>query len=492
MISGDGIYSRYLGRYTKTGAYRFTIVVDDNDNSAIYVVSPELEMPVPKKPKSNNSSVNYSDLFYAMESRRKCCGSTVLPSLELDQNPSKVERTGIFRRVMTGPVVHLEHNLKKSDDRVPPARIGDLKIRQLPGSVTRDRLLAEWTAPGGDFNVGSVASYRFVFSTNIQDLLDPSGQPEVLLGFDRLERAGTVAKFDFNFPHYDKDFYVGAYGFDMAGNRGKISNLVHVKIASPKSSNSQEAVPITSPEPEPSEPDWILIGAISGVIGVLLILAIASISYYVAVTRKRNIKTGSTSSVIGGAHSDETDSSSFDSDIKNIMSNPLGPALALPRQQVQQPSSSQNTPTDTNSTNVTPVYWSASQLLSKLDQKHYHHSYYVPQGPQSLQLSHSAGAGQHSAAGITAVHSGATVAASGHHHVPTSPQPVSLHNLSYETTSRNYPGWSYTNRNIPEEYTITVEDCTSDNSRATRLLAAKGAAKVPPPVMPKPRNITQV
>merc|ERR1712080_618433 len=60
---------------------------------------------------------------------------------------------------------------------------------------------------------------------------------------------------------------------------------------------------------------------------------------------------------------------------------------------------------------------SASQLLSKLDQKHYHHSYYVPQGPQSLQLSHSAGAGQHSAAGITAVHSGATVAASGHHHV---------------------------------------------------------------------------
>merc|ERR1712226_110773 len=98
---------------------------------------------------------------------------------------------------------------------------------------------------------------------------------------------------------------------------------------------------------------------------------------------------------------------------KNIMSNPLGPALALPRQQVQQPNSTQITPTDTNSTNVTPVYWSASQLLSKLDQKSY--NYYVPQGPQSLQQLHHQ-AGQHA------------VAPAGHH----AGQPVSLHNMSYE------------------------------------------------------------
>ena len=480
LVSGDGIYSRYLGRYLEAGTYRFTIVVDDNDNSAIYVVSPNSEgVPQPKKPMSNNASVNYADLFYSMESKRKCCGSTVLPSLDLDQNPSKVERTGIFRRAISGPVVHLKTDIKKSDDQVPPARIGDLKIRQLPGSNTQDRLLAEWTAPGGDFNAGSVASYRFVFSSNIQDLLDPRGHPEVLLGFDRLERAGTAAKFDFNFPHYDKDFYVGAYGFDMAGNRAKISNLVHVRINSPKV-KSQDAVPVSAPSKVEEELNWVIIGAIIGTIGVLLILVISSIAYYVCVTRKRNLKTGSTSSVIGGAQSDETDSSSFDSDIKNIMSNPLGPALALPRQQVlhQQPPSQQNTPTDTNSTNVTPVYWSASQLLSKLDHKQYpHHSYYVPQGPQSLQLTpqHS---GQH--ASTSSSGSGSNI-----------PQPVSLHNMSYET-GRNYnAGWSYANRSIPEEYTITVED-TSDNQRAGARLSSKGQAKVPPPVMPKPRNITQV
>ena len=109
-------------------------------------------------------------------------------------------------------------------------------IAQFICASNPDRLLAEWTAPGGDYDVGSVASYRFVFSQNIEDLIDPiKGEPQVLLGFDRIERAGTVAKFDFNFPHYDQDFYVGAYGFDMAGNRGKISNLVHVRVSSPTS-----------------------------------------------------------------------------------------------------------------------------------------------------------------------------------------------------------------------------------------------------------------
>ena len=78
---------------------------------------------------------------------------------------------GIFRRKIIGPVIHISNPSKPSDDSVPPSKIGDLKIRQVPGASTPDRLLAEWTAPGGDFDVGSVASYRFVFSSNIEDLI---------------------------------------------------------------------------------------------------------------------------------------------------------------------------------------------------------------------------------------------------------------------------------------------------------------------------------
>ena len=470
IVASDGIYSRYLGRYTDPGRYRFTITVDDNENTAFYIEN-DAEMSKPPMA-SNRTKINYADLYYTAESHRTCCGSTV------KVDPDRRVKTGIFRRASIGPVVFLEKPGKPSDDNVPPSRIGDLKIRQLPGARTPDRLLAEWTAPGGDYDSGSVASYRFVFSSKIDDLLSQKMDPEVLLGFDRMERSGTPAKFDFNFPHYDKDFYVGAYAFDIAGNQGKLSNLVHVRIPGPVQ-NREEAEPISA-QPEDSEPNWMIMAIIGGVIIVLVIIAIAAIVYYVYVSKtKKSIKTGSTSSVMGGANSDETDSSSFDSDIKNIMSNPLGPALALPRQAMPTHAtpttlSTQITPTDTNSTNVTPVYWSASQLLSKLDQKSYH-NYYVPQGPQSLQQLQQH-AGQHAG--------GAPLQ-----------QPVSLHNMSYE--GRGYPSWSYRSQNIPEEYTITVEDTSNGSSAVVPSAVATPAdsrtnRKVPPPVMPKPRNITQV
>ena len=301
IVSGDGIYTRYLGHYLDAGRYRFNILVDDNENNAFYVLEDKnsatrTSEQLSKMEKANNSvnmtEINYGDLYYTISAKRKCCGSTVSSSLDLDKSPSKVERTGIFRRSVLGPVIHLKNPSKASEDNVPPSRIGDLKIRQLPGASTPDRLMAEWTAPGGNFDEGSVASYRFVFSSKIEDLLqaDPSqGQPEVLLGFDRIERAGTAAKFDFNFPHYDKDFYVGAYGFDIAGNRGKISNLVHVRVAAPKYVKSKEAEPIKStPAAESMEIDWIVIGSICGVIAVLFIMAVLCIAYCIVVSRKKS------------------------------------------------------------------------------------------------------------------------------------------------------------------------------------------------------------
>jgi len=82
--------------------------------------------------------------------------------------------------------------------------------------------------------------------------------------------------------------------------------------------------------------------------------------------------------------------------------------------------------------------------------------------------------------------------------------------MSYE--ARPYPSWSYTNRsqNIPEEYTITVEDTSTimppqagqppvlqqrmpmaGNSNPANA-KQQSSGKVPPPVMPKPRNVSQV
>ena len=476
MLSGDGVYSRYLGRFLEAGRYTFTIRVDDNDNNALYhktIIHSQSSNGIDES--LNNlkiSKADNADLYYKMTSKRRCCGSSVLSSLNIGLSDTKMEPVGFFKRSIIGPVIHITHPSKVSDDKIPPSRIGDLKIRQLKGATTSDRLIAEWTAPGGDFDVGSVASYRFVFSSHIQDLLQPNfGHPEVLLGFDRIERAGTSSKFDFNFPHYDKDYYVGIYAFDIAGNQGKISNLVHVRINAPKYENSKDSRPIIARSEIEEEDDWIVIGSICGIISVLLLLALSSIIYYIVMARKRSsVKVGSTSSVMGGTGLDETDSSSFDSDIKNIMSsNPS------PRQNYSTTSSSQpiTTPAETNSTTVTPVYWSASQLLSKLDQKNSHlnqsdqRNYYLNQqqhgGPPSLQNE-------------------------GHAVLNSSENGYASNDIDTQAVSLHYhPTWSY---QIPEEYTITVGG-TYDVSQCIPQHSTDNY-NLPPNVMPKPRNITQV
>ena len=165
-------------------------------------------------------------------------------------------------------------------------------MKLLPGS---NNLLATWTAPGGDYDEGSVASYRFVYSEDIGDLLKPDRRPKILLAFDRMEEAGTDSSYDFEFPHYDADFYVAAYGFDTAGNKGKISNLVHVRVPSPpKATNPVYGDEDSSSSSSPifslsggtnSDLDWIMIGVIAGVVGVLLVLSVVAISYYFVAAR---------------------------------------------------------------------------------------------------------------------------------------------------------------------------------------------------------------
>ncbi len=256
IMQGDGIYTRYL-TFQHRGRYTFNIEVTDNNNKAFYATQ------------------------FASKPGTVCCGSSVLSHIK------SMKRVGTFTRHQSGPVLFIHHlNTNNGEDEIPPAKIGDLRIKPLLGAMTPDRLLASWTAPGDNYDQGSVSSYRFVFSPNLQDLLDPSqGQPEVLLGFDRQEKSGTEAQFDFNFPHENgKDYYVGAYAFDLAGNRGKISNLVHVKL----SQSLPKLRHIDTEEREENasiEDDWVIIGSICGIISVLFVMAISSVSYYVYMSR---------------------------------------------------------------------------------------------------------------------------------------------------------------------------------------------------------------
>ena len=92
-----------------------------------------------------------------------CCGSQIETQVE-DRIP-----TGAFLRHAEGPVIHLVSVPPSDVDLMPPAAIRDLKIKVLPKS---GQLVASWTAPGDDFDVGTVTGYRLVVAENYSSLLD--------------------------------------------------------------------------------------------------------------------------------------------------------------------------------------------------------------------------------------------------------------------------------------------------------------------------------
>lgn len=188
-----------------------------------------------------------------------CCGSFVpIPD-------ERAERLGVFRRKITGPSVYIKSVRLGTGDKIRPGKIGDLKVANLADS---QNLLATWTAPGGNYNDGQVMTYRFVFSQKIEELLTPSTSAPALDGLKEDFAPGTIVKKEINFKYYNAYYYIGLYAFDEAGNRGRMSNLVLVRVPAPLTTTD-----VTSTEPIVSEKsnDWTLLGAIIGAIGVILL-----------------------------------------------------------------------------------------------------------------------------------------------------------------------------------------------------------------------------
>ena len=109
IVSGDGVYSRHATKVNADpGRFSFRFHVDDNENQAF----------VATLPKSNQQQQRGR--------RQKCCGSIV------SINPDETEKTGVFRRSVAGPVVHVFPSESKgshrTQDTTPPNRIGDLKV----------------------------------------------------------------------------------------------------------------------------------------------------------------------------------------------------------------------------------------------------------------------------------------------------------------------------------------------------------------------------
>ena len=254
-----------------------------------------------------------------------------------------------------------------------PGKIGDLQVTILKD---KQQLLASWTAPGGDFGDGRVKTYRFVYSQKIEELLSPSVSAPALYGLKRQDEPGQRVSEVINFKYYSQDFYVGLFAFDEFGNSGNMSNVVLVNMPAPPASTVGTLTEQPAKEWN-SVTDWTLIGAIIGGVAVLLLFLIVllyckfcrrSQSKFNKNSFAKNLKSsGVKVEIPSPPQSESTDASSYESDLKE-QGGVYGKTVGH-----QEPN--QHSATSFGN-NLTPTYWSASQLLGehelrKRDQEEY-------------------------------------------------------------------------------------------------------------------------
>ena len=319
VIHGDGIYTLTITDYPAKGRYKFSITADDSDTHA-----------------------------YA----------TTKVSVNNGIKQSAVLKTESFSRTSYGPVLHLSH--LPSRDSVPPSKIGDLVIAV---SDNNNTLFASWTATGGDLHAGAVSTYVVVYAHQVQDLLDPDAEPVVLTVIDKQALAGEKVDHPLIPPLYNQACFIGVYGVDEAGNRGAMSNIRQVFVSKMLSSSTVIPDLITGLETS-SESDWMMIMVMSSCLGGLFLICISCISYFfISAKRERPVSPSPSSSTTKeDIHmSDQTDSSSCDSD-RNSCSQ-------VDRKDLDRHQVTELHQILADQHRIVPVYWSASQLLSKLEQQ---------------------------------------------------------------------------------------------------------------------------
>ena len=320
LVSGDGIYSRYLTTYPFPGKYVFTIIITDNSNTA-YV----------------------------------------------DDGIDTVA-TGMFTRTLPGPVVEIV-SVGDGGDVFPPAKIGDLSAVYDNNS----HLLLSWTVPYD----GPVSSYYLLYSPSCDKLL---GQDSDRIVFTHKSRAGQRVEHALPLVVDGEGggLYVGLRAEDSNGNIGRISNLVYVNISMTPDSHYQGDEDY--PSITLSESNLAVLGSVVGIIMVITLSLITSITCWLCRRRQKSQHGFSTSTRSSGVnvsipspvHSEATDTSSYSLSEGKHKNNLLVQAL----------------PSNTSfAANITPTYWSASQLLANIEDRnedtedkhknHDHHDYIV-------------------------------------------------------------------------------------------------------------------
>ena len=419
----SGVYSGYIPSYPSDGRYKVSVRVSSSSETASTFPQGEVTSRSPM-----------------------CCGSSTRAQR------SKMIPAMTFTRRVEGPALLLTNT--EAVPSLAPARVTDLRVTSDNSGVLR----ALWSSEDR-----TVMSYKFVFSANIADLIDSTAHPQVLreLAIPELESGAEemMLSTELLFSLYGRDYYLALVSVSTSGRHSGLSNIVHVYQQPPVIPESEllgatasgASYDLLQPV---TDRDWIMVAVVCAIFAVLLCVTVVMTAYLCWYKHKRSrakvSRTSGSSSdvnVVSSGSSDQTDATSFDLDMKNLCpsnneSPPPGYDLSITR--VTEHHVTQRDRDPSPGSRVTPIYWSASQLLSKLD---------------------------------------------------TDPGGFGHHSLYHHKDAV-----------IPDEFCVTVSDLHvpphhhrghrtySDSSLGFSDCDTRGHtdSKMPPPVFPKPKNITQV
>ena len=261
-VANDGVYSRYLVEYPGPGIYSVSVLVDDNDNTAVVAGLDDY-------PPNND-----------------CCGSTT------NVNVENAMRTGAFARIITDAVsVDIKEVPKTSiNDKMGPSRIGDLRVQK---TSEIDKLRLVFTAPGDDFDHGKVKEFIIVYDKQMEKIHNGWNSQQILSRVECFNQSGEIVVLDVVWRHYLNDIFVGVIGVDDDINHGAMSNIIHVtKSSSAHVSNTEEHVAVvsdaaTAVTENKVNDEWLLILALCCSFFLLSLCLFGGVFYFLKCAKPR-------------------------------------------------------------------------------------------------------------------------------------------------------------------------------------------------------------
>ena len=202
-----------------------------------------------------------------------CCGSNVPVAQH------RMDYTGRFQRKVAGPKV-----VGRPVVGVV-GRVGDLQVE-----VEGDKVTARWSNTWG-----KLEGWRFLYAPSPGPLLVPDevAKGRGVIGVDTVEVAEDGGlKYTFSLAGLSGNLYLGLTALGEGGIKGRVSNLVLVSLKGPEDGSSRP-----SSKPTEGETNWAVLGAVLGVLLVLVLSALFLLTCFCF--RRRREKTSSSASMHG-------------------------------------------------------------------------------------------------------------------------------------------------------------------------------------------------